>query len=61
MRLKKKGILLMSLSGVLFGFLPILVKWGNQHDLGAVQVALLKARQLILRFTLLPTQNQAGG
>ncbi len=29
----------MTLSGVFFGFLPILVKWGNQYHFGAVQTS----------------------
>ena len=53
MRLKKKGILLMSLSGVLFGFLPILVKWGNQHDLGAVQTCFCRFVIALLGIALL--------
>jgi drug/metabolite transporter (DMT)-like permease len=39
MRFKRNGILLMTLSGILFGFLPILVKWGNQYHFGAVQTS----------------------
>ncbi len=53
MKFKRNGILLMSLSGILFGFLPILVKWGNQHDLGAVQTCFCRFVISLLGIALL--------
>jgi probable blue pigment (indigoidine) exporter len=53
MKFKRNGILLMTLSGVLFGFLPILVKWGNQHDLGAVQTCFCRFVIALLGIALL--------
>lgn len=53
MKLKRNGILLMTLSGVLFGFLPILVKWGNHHDLGAVQTAFCRFAIALVGIALL--------
>ena len=38
MKLKNNGILLLCLSNLFFGLLPITVKWANQLDYSAVQV-----------------------
>ena len=53
MKFKQNGILLMTLSGVLFGFLPVLVKWGNHHDLGAVQTCFCRFVISLLGIALL--------
>lgn len=57
MRLKRNGVLLMTLSGVLFGLLPVLVKWGNYHNLGAVQTCFFRFAIAIVGIGLLHTMG----
>ncbi|HJT25010.1 MAG TPA: DMT family transporter, partial [bacterium] len=42
MKLKNNGVLLLCLSNLFFGLLPITVKWANQADYSAVQVTFFR-------------------
>lgn len=54
---RRNGILFVLLSDLVFGFLPITVKWANQWGYGSVQVAFCRFAFALLGIALLVTLN----